>query len=159
MLRRTSLAFLVCVLSFAVAADSAPAPDLAGVYVCNGVNPDGSPYVGLVEIASVNGALELQWIFEGEVVAVGMGIRSGDVLAVAHYTSAPGVIAYRIEDGDRLVGQWTVAGADGALFSETLTKVPPQALERTPQGDPSPQKRERSPHTPGPAPIRGTREL
>ena len=161
MLRTTLiLTALVGVLVFTGAAAPALEQDLSGVYACHGVNPDGSPYQGIVEIANQNGSLQLQWIFEGEVAAVGMGIRSGNVLAVAHYTGVPGVVAYKIEEGNRLVGEWTVAGADGALFSETLTKLPPQKRETAPQRlEPAPQDRESSPRTPRSAPARGTREL
>ena len=105
-------------------AQASPEADLAGLYICDGVNPDGSSYRGIVQILKHRDAYQLLWSFESEVVAIGIGIRSGDVLAVMHYSGIPGVIAYRIEQGSRLVGEWTVAGADGVLFSETLTKAP-----------------------------------
>jgi hypothetical protein len=67
----------------------------------------------------------LVWSFESELVAIGLGIGgSGEVLAVMHYSGTPEVIAYKIEQAPRLVGEWTIPGADGALFSETLTKAP-----------------------------------
>ena len=48
----------------------------------------------------------------------------GDTVPVA-YTggTAIGVVVYRIEKGPRLTGQWTVLGADGDLYRETLTKI------------------------------------
>ena len=104
-------------------AQSTPAADLAGWYTCEGVSKDGRPYHGLVEIVKHRDVYQLFWSFDAEIGAVGIGIRSGNVLAVMHYTGEPGVVAYRIEDGSRLVGEWTVAGADGAVFSETLTKT------------------------------------
>jgi len=52
------------------------------------------------------------------------------VLAVSYFSGLPGVAAYQIEDGSRLVGEWTVAGAGGELFSETLIKMPAEALEQ-----------------------------
>ena len=51
-----------------------------------------------------------------------MGIRTGNVLSVAFYSGSTGVVAYRIEGQDRLVGEWTVAGAEGQVSSETLTR-------------------------------------
>jgi hypothetical protein len=119
------LAPLAGVLTVA-AADPVSSTDLTGIYVCSGTNADGSSYQAIVEIARQNDAYQLQWVVDSEVVAVGMGIRKGDVLAVAYFSGQPGVAAYRIEPDDRLVGEWTVDDADGLLFSETLTKVSPE---------------------------------
>jgi hypothetical protein len=129
-MRRASLllSVLIAVLIFTMRADSASKPDLAGLYLCSGRNFDGTPYDGLVEIVKDNGAFQLQWLAEGGVVALGMGIRSGNVLAVAYYSAVPGVVAYRIEGNNRLVGEWTLVGARGTLFTETLTKVPPDKV-------------------------------
>jgi hypothetical protein len=82
---------------------------------------------------------------DSDLIAVGMGIRTGDVLAVSYLSGLPGVVAYRIEEGDRLVGEWTVAGAEGELFSETLVKVSSTAA--------APSRREKK------TPIANTREL
>lgn len=122
-------------------------PDLAGLYICDGVNHDGSSYRGIVQIVKYQDAYQLLWSFESEVVAIGIGIRSGNVLAVMHYSGVPGVIAYRIEQGSRLVGEWTVAGADGILFSETLTKAPDEVgAPATPRpGHAEPQQRQQRP--------------
>src|SRR5688572_4557112 len=101
--------------------------DLAGVYICTGKNFDGSTYEGTVEIVRHNDAFQLVWFIDSEVVALGFGIRTGSMLSVAYFADShsPGVVAYRIEAGNRLVGDWTVAGANGVVSSETLTKVPP----------------------------------
>lgn len=146
MLRRIVIVPLMFgLLAYTAAADSAS--DLAGLYACNGKNPDGSSYQGIVKIVKQDGTFVVQWFNESELVGVGLGIRSGDVLAVSYFSGLPGVVAYRIEDGNRLVGEWTVAGADGALFSETLTKMPSEALERFGQPSrshpPSPRDGER----------------
>ena len=118
-------------LAFTAAADSES--ELAGVYACSGKNPDGSSYDTFVEIVKQDGAFVLRWFDESELVAVGLGIRKGDVLAVSYFSELPGVAAYHIEDGTRLVGEWTVAGAGGELFSETLTKMPAELLEQRQQ--------------------------
>ena len=95
--------------TMAVTASTQATPsDLAGLYICDGVGPDGAPYQALVEITKNNDTYQLLWWFESQVVGIGLGIRSGDVLAVMHYSGLPGVVAYRIEEGPRLVGQWTV---------------------------------------------------
>ena len=133
---------LLGTLAVTSSAPATPEADLAGLYICDGVNPDGRPYQGIVEIVKHHDTYQLLWSFESEVVAMGLGIRSGNVLAVMHYSGLPGVIAYRIEQGPRLVGEWTVAGADGALFSETLTKAPDEiGAPATPgPGNPEPQQ-------------------
>ena len=129
------LSLLLGVLAFTMRADSASEPDLAGYYLCSGKNFDGSSYDGVVEITKDNGTFQLQWLIDDDVVAVGMGIRQGDVLAVAYYSALPGVVAYRIEPNNKLVGEWTLVGAKGALFSETLTKV---AADKIPSRTPKP---------------------
>jgi hypothetical protein len=139
---------LLGALPVTASAQTSPEADLAGLYICDGVNHDGSRYRGIVEIVKYHDAYQLLWSsFESEVVAIGIGIRSGNVLAVMHYSGVPGVIAYRIEQGSRLVGEWTVAGADGILFSETLTKMPDEVgAPATPgPGKPEPQKRQQRP--------------
>ena len=113
---------------------SAEQPELAGLYVCQGVNADSSQYRGFVQIAHHRDTLILTWRFpqapDGalpeEPAAAGVGIVSGGTLAVSYYsTTMMAVVVYVIEqDGQRLVGQWTVAGGDGILSSETLTKLP-----------------------------------
>jgi hypothetical protein len=122
------LPLMLAALTFTAAADSES--ELAGVYACNGKNPDGSSYDTVVEIVKQDGAFVLRWFDQSELIAVGLGIRKGDVLAVSYFSGLPGVAAYQIEDGNRLVGEWTVAGAGGELFSETLTKMPAEALEQ-----------------------------
>jgi hypothetical protein len=138
---------LLATLVGSASARATPDPELAGLYICDGVNPDGSPYHGLVEIVKHHDAYQLVWSFESEVVALGLGIRSGSVLAVMHYSEVPGVVAYRIEEGSRLVDEWSVVGADGAVFSETLTRAPDQtrgpATPRPGKREP-PQRQQRS---------------
>lgn len=67
--------------------------DLAGIYVCDGMSPAGRPYQGLVRIVKNRDTYELLWTIESRVAAIGIGIQSGDVLAVMHYVGVPGVVA------------------------------------------------------------------
>ena len=119
-------------------ADSAPNVPLvrsvAGVYLCEGANPDGSPYQGLVEIVAVDKTYLVHWVMADGAEVLGVGIRNSDVLSVSYFGGTPAVAVYRI-DGDRLVGEWTMGGAEGMLYSETLTRMPDQKRE--------PGKRER----------------
>jgi len=140
------LAFLTAAMNVADPASAGPGADLSGTYACQGINPDGSSYESVVvEIVRYNDAYQLRWLADSDLIAVGMGIRTGDVLAVSYLSGLPGVVAYRIEEGDRLVGEWTVAGAEGELFSETLVKVSSTAT--------APSRREKK------TPIANTREL
>jgi hypothetical protein len=115
-------------------ATAAPAPEapttdakapLVGTYDCQGVEPDGTPYHGIVQIIPNQGTYDVIWIFGTGEQYSGLGVVNGDVLAVSYFTNRPGVVAYKIETGDkgpRLQGQWTVVGA-GKVFQETLTRV------------------------------------
>ena len=78
--RILSLPLMLGALAFTAAADSEL--ELAGVYACNGKNPDGSSYDTVVEIVKQDGSFVLRWFDQSELVAVGLGIRKGDVLAV-----------------------------------------------------------------------------
>jgi hypothetical protein len=98
---------------------------LVGTYECQGVEPDGTPYRGVVQILPHNGAYDVVWIFASGQRYSGLGVVNGDVLAVSYFTNRPGVVAYKIEQGEsgpRLSGQWTVVGAD-KVFNETLTRM------------------------------------
>lgn len=103
-----------------------PAPilaqDLSGVYQCDGVGPRGTKYRGTVEIAKNDQTYRLRWTIAPDGVYFGIGIVKGDELAASYLGQVLGVVLYKIEKGPRLVGQWTVIGADGQVYSETLTK-------------------------------------
>ena len=135
----------------AAAPVTAPKPDvegdapLAGTYDCQGVEPDGTPYRGVVQIIPNHGTYDVMWIFSSGQQYAGLGVVNGDVLAVSYFTNRPGVVAYKIENGDegpRLKGQWTVVGA-GAVFAETLTRMTreikrPELPPEQPRREPAP---------------------
>jgi hypothetical protein len=109
--------------------------DLSGIYLCEGINPDGTPYKGLVEITATADAYQVRWTMS-EQATNGIGIYSGGVLAVSYFGGTPGVVVYR-RDGSRLVGEWTMGDSKGQLYSETLTKLPKQLRERLKREGPS----------------------
>ena len=116
-------------------------PDLAGLYRCDGTNPDGTAYQGVVEIAQVHDTFRVRWTLKDDTAVVGVGIVSGGVLAVSYFGGAPAVVVYTI-DGSRLVGEWTMGGPDGVIASETLTKVANRPQQRRPvekEKDPAPE--------------------
>ena len=58
---RTVLLGGVVVVFGAIATFAAPdpQPDIVGVYRCSGVNPDGTPYEGVAEIAKIDGTYRI----------------------------------------------------------------------------------------------------
>jgi hypothetical protein len=131
--------------------------DLAGVYACEGTRPDGVEYSGTVEIVRNEGTYQLLWTLPPHEQYIGIGIRNGDVLAVSYFGGMPGLVVYRLEQGDkgpRLVGQWTVVDADGQVFPETLTRVAAGDAPAFAPSHPRPRSR------PGRSvPSRGTRPI
>lgn len=133
------LRFAVALLSMIaapVAVAHAADPALEGMYTAQGVNPDGSEYQAVVRIVNKGESFHVAWMFpevvdEGIVLVLksaGVGITGGGMLAVSYYgQDATGVVLYQIENGgERLTGRR--AGANGgAVFSETLIRLPAPA--------------------------------
>jgi hypothetical protein len=119
-------------------------PDLAGTYRCSGINPDGSKYEAVVEITKVEGTFRVAWIMDGTTV-LGVGIFSNGVFAASYFGGAPAVVVYKM-DGERLVGEWTMGGIEGAVYTETLTKL--QAGESRPLPRPRPRRPQPDRETP-----------
>lgn len=136
LLRVAAVATVLHVVAPAVC--SAQDKDIAldGVYRSEGVNPDGTKYRGTVEIAKDDQTYLVRWLAR-QVTSIGIGIVKGDVLAVSYYTGTNiGVALYRIEKGPRLTGEWTVLGADGLRYPETLTKMGRDARQQDPDAIP-----------------------
>jgi|SRR5688572_28258037 hypothetical protein len=148
---RTILLGAIIVLSVAAGSMAAPDPptDLTGTYRCNGVNPDGSAYEAVVQITKRDGTFRVEWIMDGGSV-LGVGIFSNGVFAASYFGGAPAVVVYKLE-GDRLVGEWTMGGIEGALYTETLTKMAPSE-QLKPRAEPRPKPRQPDRET---GPVRG----
>jgi hypothetical protein len=71
--------------------------DLAGVCICTGKNFDATTYEGVVEIVRHNDTVQLVWFIDSEVVALGVGIRSGNLLSVA-YSRVPRLVSFAHEE-------------------------------------------------------------
>ena len=123
------------------AQDQAPKTDVSGVYQCEGKNPDGSPYKGMVEIAAVGDTYLVRWQLSNRVEVWGVGIYRHDTLSVSYFGGTPAIAVYN-KQGNRLIGEWTMGGAEGEVFSETLTLDPAAAHlprpRREPREDPDP---------------------
>lgn len=100
---------------------------LGGVYLVEGVNPDGAPYTGVVELTATGAQWQLHYRFEPAGEAVGIGLLQGDVLAVIFQTESGliGMTAFAVDRSKTpmvLRGQWVVPGHD-AVLTETLTRT------------------------------------
>ena len=107
--------------------------DPSGVYLCEGTNPDGHHYRGIVQIASVQNTFLVRWTLADDIEVMGVGILQDDRLSVSYFGGTPAVVVYKI-GADKLVGEWTMGGTEGKTYAETLTRVPegsvPQAQPR-----------------------------
>jgi len=103
----------------------AQTPGLTGTWRAEGTNPDGRPYRSVVQIEQDGDTYLLRWLErEGLPVGVGIGMVRGEWLSVSYLSGRQlGVVVYQIEKGPTLTGQWTVLGADGTLYPETLTRI------------------------------------
>ena len=109
---------------------STPERDLAGTYRCEGTNPDGRTYRGIVEMVKDDRTYRVRWTMGQGGTSVGIGMVRGDLLAVSYYTGQNvGLVMYKIDKGVQMIGEWAVLGADGQLLPETLTKVGLQVRE------------------------------
>ena len=97
-MRRTiQLALLTSVLvglaATAVRVEAAE-PELDGLYLAQGVSPDGSPYHGLVGIARSDNIFFVTWFvvddssetIEPALESVGLALRNNGMLAVSYYS-------------------------------------------------------------------------
>jgi hypothetical protein len=136
---------------------------LDGMYASRGVNPDGTEYRGVVRIIRQGDRFVVSWMapraIAGEkllldLTSIGVGILSNGTLAVSYYTPGMlGIVVYRIEADGRLDGQWTLVGDDGAVRSETLTKLPPGVVAPA-EGEPPPSQAPSQRDQPDEAPAR-----
>lgn len=133
MIRQFRVGFGMVLLGL-ITASSAWAQEVVGVYECEGVNPDGSTYRGEVEISKDEDTYRVSWTMSERATALGIGILRGDVLAVSYFTGESlGVVAYRIEKGGQLVGEWAVLGAGGQLRPEVLSRRGLLSAQHQPQ--------------------------
>ena len=112
---------VIAVCAFSRMAAQAPQPELSGVYRCNGMNPDGTAYQGVVEISKLRNTFRVRWTMDDGSI-IGVGIFSNGIFAVSYFGGAPAVVVYKL-DGTNLVGEWTMGGIEGAVYKETLTKT------------------------------------
>ena len=118
--------------------------DLTGVYLCDGMNPDGRPYRGLVEIAEIEDTYLVRWVLQDDIEVMGVGIVQNGLLAVSYFGGTPAVVVYLLDASrpERLVGEWTMGGTEGRLYKETLTRMPKDSVTTpAPRRRPTPRAR------------------
>jgi hypothetical protein len=170
MMRAWSVLLVALLLSLPwVPVDAAAGPDLDGTYLSKGQNPDGTEYQGVVRIARRGDSFVVSWMAPYAAdratllvpTSVGVGVVNGGMLAVSYYSrQTAGVALYRIEeDGQRLAGSWAVAGDNGDVYVETLTRVPESDAREFPAPSSPPSEREHPRVSPRPHLPQGDREI
>ncbi|MBN1150650.1 hypothetical protein JXA84_05450 [candidate division WOR-3 bacterium] len=103
---------------------------LEGVYSVWGTNGENE-YEGELEVIDHFGAYEVNWLFGGEEYYIGVGIKSGEYLAVSYTdesNSDLGAVLYKIE-GENLKGIWaTLSGLRGF---ENAFRTPEESQKTT----------------------------
>jgi hypothetical protein len=123
-------AVLTCLVVLGVVGQVCAAPEstaestLVGTYECLGTNPDKTTYEGIVEIVKNRDTYLVRWTMQDNSQVLGVGIFTGGMLSVSYFGGTPSLVVYSIGENGRLEGKWTAGGAEGAIFKETLTKMP-----------------------------------
>lgn len=78
-------------------------PEISGLYLAEGRNPDGSAYQGTAVVAEYNGLVQINWTVGGSTYS-GRGTRDGAVVVVEWGQDFP-VIYVVLSNGD-LHGTW-----------------------------------------------------
>ena len=107
------------------------------------MNPDGSAYRGVVEIAKVRETFRVKWTLDDSAV-MGVGIYSNNILAVSYFGGAPAVVVYRsmsMEPSWWANGRW---GSRERFTQKPSPKPPPRRpLDQPRRQEPGRQERNR----------------
>lgn len=114
-------AFLAPVFALLLTLAAPAAAQRSGTYDITGTNPDGSAYIGTMELEQIGLiSFRLRWNIGPDVIE-GVGMVSGLTLATAFSLgSSPSMGIYELRPNGQLVGQWTTIGAFAA-GQETAT--------------------------------------
>jgi uncharacterized protein (TIGR03067 family) len=97
--------------------------DLSGTYRSVSTELDGSKHVAEANIERMGDAYVVTYRKGSAVAYVGIGLRKGPVFCMSWISQGQaGITLYQIEDGPRLVGQYTQLGGPGILSEEVLTR-------------------------------------
>lgn len=116
-----SLKTIFSLTALVLSAQVAGAQDLAGRYLVDGTNLDGSRYAGEAVISlSSDVTCDIVWT-TGTTSSSGICMRDGNAFAAAYeLDGAVGLIIYMIQPDGTLVGRWTIPGLN-AVGTEVLT--------------------------------------
>jgi uncharacterized protein (TIGR03067 family) len=100
------------------------AEDLSGTYKSETIEIDGKKSTTDVIIERIGDSYLVTYTRKGKPVFVGVGLRKGHIFALSWLSEGKvGISLYEIEEGPRLVGEFTQLGGPGVLGRETLTRV------------------------------------
>ena len=98
-----------------------PEAKLDGWYKLDGKQGKKS-YAGMAMLRKIDDVYFVQFMLEGGSQTKGIGIRTGDKLAVGWTTGdGTGVTVYQIDSNGVLTGHWASLPTDGQQHQETLT--------------------------------------
>jgi uncharacterized protein (TIGR03067 family) len=98
-------------------------PDLSGTYRSVSTEIDGSRHTAEANIERMGDAYLVTYRKGPAVAYVGIGLRKGPVFCMSWISQGQaGITLYHIEEGPRLVGQYTQLGGPGILSEEVLTR-------------------------------------
>lgn len=116
-------AFLALAFGLLLSLANPAAAQRSGVYDVTGTNPDGSAYIGTLELEQIGLlSFRLRWNIGPDAIE-GVGMISGLSFATAFSLgggSSPSMGIYELRPNGQLVGQWTTIGAFAA-GQETAT--------------------------------------
>jgi hypothetical protein len=99
-------------------------PDLTGAYRSVSTEIDGTKHVALTNIERMGNAYLVTYRKGPAVSYIGIGLRKGNTFCMSWLSGGQiGVTLYDIEDGPRLVGQYTQLGGPGFISQEVLTRI------------------------------------
>lgn len=105
----------ILTLALALGLAMPAAAQRSGIYDIAGTNPDGTAYVGTLELEQIGLlSFRLQWTIGPDVIE-GVGMVSGLSFATAFSLgNQPSMGVYELRPTGELVGQWTTIGAFAA---------------------------------------------
>lgn len=98
--------------------------DFSGTYAARGTNPGGeSGYEAKLIITRTGDLYRVEWYFDGQLGAAGVGLARGDSLSVGYQMGdGCGVVLYEVGDDGTLRGEWAIPGTL-ATGTEVATKA------------------------------------
>ncbi|MCX7372813.1 MAG: hypothetical protein NTW56_10345 [Alphaproteobacteria bacterium] len=120
MMRYKAAMRLLRILTLLLLVASPAMAQRSGMYDVSGRNPDGSEYVGMLQLQQVGlSSFRISWTIAGNVIE-GAGMVSGLMLGVVFQLGEQtGMGMYELRPNGELVGTWTILGSQ-ATGQETL---------------------------------------